>query len=207
MLLAHEKEQLKWIAGVALTVSAIVGLTLLDFNHSESRTPASIQPTQAPENEKSSVLRNGKPGHLHSFGKPSGLVEVEIQLLRKSENSDGAVLELEAQIEAQSDLQNMKFGWILPKDGVTILSGPDSGDIGTLNAGQQTSLKLTIQTATRENRQIHLNVFKLVDGEPNGKMAQYNTVNQEAIEADIRSKAETLNRAAEASGETDKVIQ
>lgn len=165
------------------------------------RLPAAID-------SKERILAGANSFRLPVSGKSHGLVEVVIAAPKKGGVGKGTIIELEATVEARADLDQLKFLWILPREGVSVVNGPVEGDIGTLKEADKTKLTLAIRSDSDENRRVHLHVYKLVNGEHMGKMAQYNTVNQEAIEWVASDKAEKLRKEAEANGSTvNKIYQ
>lgn len=204
------KERCKWVCGVIFTTSSVLGAAWFIENRpiktveksEEKRVPASS------EQSKQTILRGYELKHKHSFGKPSGLVEVTIQAPGKNSSGDGSVQQLEATVTAQRDLDGLKFNWLLPNDGVEILSGSSQGDLANLREGESTTMHLTIRNSTPENRRVHLHVFKLINGEAMGQMAQYNTVDQDRIEKQARDKSEVLEQQSKVVGVEDlKIIQ
>lgn len=183
----------------------LVGMVATKFaTGSAHRAPASLTTTGLSKEE---VLRGHASKHLPVSGKSNGVLEIAITAPGKGAVGAGSQINLDAAIETFSDLQNAKYLWILPKDGVHVVSGQISGDLGDLLAGKITHLQLSVVSDTDQNRQIHLHVYRIVNGENMGKMAQYNTVDQEAIEWVAKDKAEKLREAAEASHTVNKVYR
>lgn len=136
----------------------------------------------------------------HSHGKTNGLFEVAIEAPGKGAVTAGTSINLEATVVAKADLQDMKYVWIIPKEGITVTGGAIEGDLGSFYAGDDKMIRLTLSNDTNENRQVHLHVYRVVNGENMGYMAQYNTVDQEAIDETARTKAEMLAAEAELLG-------
>jgi hypothetical protein len=201
-----KKETWAAVKNWAVVIAGLcVAFGLLVYPHSSRRQPASIPPTRS----KTEILRGNGANHLAINSKRSGIVELAIQAPGKTGVAQGTVIDLEASIEAKRDIDEMKYLWILPKDGVHVVSGEVSGEIGHMVGGSPTKLHLSVMSDTDENRQIHLHVYKVVNGENMGNMAQYNTVNQEALEWVAKTKAETLKQNAEKEGRTtvNKIFQ
>jgi hypothetical protein len=173
-----------------------------------SRAPASIESANLGAGAKSAVLEGAaRSKRLRSIGKGNSSIEIEINAPGKGEVNAGSVLNLEASISAKEDLAGLKYVWLLPKDGVSVVSGQVEGDLGSLAESDTTTVYLSVSSDTPENRRIHLHVYRVVDGENRGQMAQYNTVDQEKIERHADAKAESLRQSAEALGTTQKLIQ
>ncbi len=213
-MMSRQRDFIKWIFGTTCTVSAVLAAAWVVETRLETpnagREPASVptQPQTPPvEKSKQETLKQ-KPGALlKKFGKPSSVVEIAIEAQTQDKVSAGSTFQFEAKVEAQSDLSDLKFAWLLPKDGLKVLGGSVEGHIGSMRAGEKTTLRLSVLSETSENRQIHLHVFKLVNGEPMGKIAQYNTVNQPRIDFELQEKAAILGQMEEAGFSGLKVIQ
>jgi hypothetical protein len=212
-MLSRQFEMIKWILGVAITVAGILALSWVieeegGMIFSRDRKPSSIQQqeTRPQQPSKAAILESGRDQRKPQLAKASGILEVEITSPEKTNVQAGSVLSLEAKVESLANTDDLKFAWILPA-GVTIVSGPQEGTLGSMAEGQSTVIRLAVQTQTAENRQIHLNVFKLVDGEPLGKVAQFNTVDQASIEAAAKSKAEILQSTSASTETHQKVMQ
>jgi hypothetical protein len=216
-MLSRQLDMVKWLVGVVITVAGILALSwAIEEEGNLSRVPAMIHDSKPvpleqehalPQPQKEAILQMGRELRKPHLAKASGILDVEITAPAKGVAGTGSIIDLEARVEAQSNLDGLKYVWILPTDGVTIISGHQEDDIGSMTEGQTTVIHLSVQSQTAENRQIHLNVFKMVDGEPLGKMAQYNTVNQESIEALAQSKAAALQNAPSNSDSPQKLIQ
>lgn len=214
MISSQQKDTIGWLLGAVLTAGSLgfVGhvwetgqLAPAVF---QGRGPASIEapkPAKEAKREKKDVLGRVTSQELHKHGKGSGSLSIEIASA-SGPLKPGAPAELEATIEALSDLDSLEFTWLFPKD-VSIVSGSLEGSLGRLSKGETTSLRVTVTSGSTENRQIHLHVFrKNENGEAVGQMAQFNSVDQPKIDATIRSKAEVLGQA-EAEGEALKLVQ
>lgn len=195
-----------WILfGVASV--ALAGMMTVKFASPPSADRAPSSAPAAAKLSKAEVLRGHKTKRLPVSGKGNGLLEIAIQAPGKGAVGKGTTINLDAAIEARSDLKDLKYVWILPKDGVRVVSGSVSGDLGSLPTGQFANLQLSVISDTDENRRVHLHVYHVVNGENMGNMAQYNTVDQEAIEWVAKDKAEKLREAAKASNTVNKIYQ
>lgn len=210
---SRHKGFFQWILGTAFTVVAVLSAAwLLDgtFNSISaslygSRSPASI-PAAEPS-LKSSILNSQPLPHMKPIRKPSGIVDVSISAPNQEGAVNGSFIHLEGTIEAQQDLESIRFAWLLPSSGVEVVNGPIEGDIISLKNGEQTTVRLNVRSYSDENQRIHLHVYKIVNGEPMGKMAQYNTVNQPHIEREMRAKSETLQEMRETGAASHKILQ
>lgn len=184
---------------------AITGASIF-LKSEKNRGPASTDAALL-QIQKREILRGPGGGYrIPVSGKSNGMMAIAITAPGKGAVGRGTVIDLKADIEARSDLQGLKYLWILPKDGVRLVSGAMEGDLGSLASGQLASVEISVISDTDENRRVHLHVYKVVDGENMGQMAQYNTVNQEAIEWVAKDKAEKIRAAAEESGRTHNKI-
>lgn len=186
MIASQTKEKIKWLFGVVCTVAAILSIAHLVEGPGTHRFPASP--------EKAKKVFDSKP-EAHTMNKGGGPVDIVISAPVK-----GSVTQLEAKITASMDADSLKFAWNLP-DGVNVSAGAVEGEIGAIKAGETITIHLSYSSSTEENRQIHLNVFKMVDGEAHGQVAQYNTANQEMIEAELKTKAEMFERSTASEGQ------
>ncbi len=207
MLTSQTRETIKWFFGVTVTVTGIMSIVFVMDPPARfvGRFPAAIGSGQASPEKVKTLMGESKPD-IHKLQKGSGALEIQITSPQKSNLDAGSVIELEASVTAKMDLNDLQFGWLLP-EGITAETGSVDGQIGKLAAGESTTLRLTIKSTTNDNRRVHLHVFRHENGEPSGKMAQYNTVDQEVIEAKLTSKAEMLQKAEEEEGHVQKVMQ
>jgi hypothetical protein len=130
-------------------------------------------------------------------GKTQGPIDVQITAVNPNPASPGSVLELEGHIDAKSDISDLQFAWLMPEDGVAIEAGESEGQIGTLRAGDEMTLHFSVRQLSESNRQVHLHVFRMVNGEAMGRMAQYNTVDQAALESEAQMKAQKIRQRLE----------
>ena len=138
--------------------------------------------------------------------KGGGQIEISIASADQQAARAGIPLDLTATIGATSDLQNLQFEWILPKD-MSVLSGETTGSLGDLANGSEVGLKLKVLPATDENALIHLHIFRIVAGEHMGQSAQYNTSLETTIVDQPQDKSEVLGQRDPASAESLKLVQ
>lgn len=201
ILTSHNKERVLWFAGVIVTVGGILAIAH-PWPELQNRDPASVPPISEFKAQKLN-FREGLS--FDQFKKSSGEIEVTIRVKDKPRLEPGAVLELEASVHALSAVENVEFAWLLP-DGITAESGELKGPLGSLQRDDSRTIRLLVKSSTSDNRQIHLHVFRNVDGEARGHIAQYNTVDQEKIEAVLSQKAERLGQKID-EGYEFKLVQ
>lgn len=167
-----------------LAVLVILGIATFEFVSTRSSEATS---------EKHAVLHK----HAHPYGakaKGGGQLEVTLTSDIASPIPVDSTFTLSAQIVATSSLDGLKYEWLLP-EGVTVKGGVLTGDIGGLENGASHDLAIQLVSATADNRQVQLHVYRVVGGEPVGHMAQFNTRDQSKIAEDVRAKVETLSAA------------
>ena len=150
-----------------------------------------------------SSVGQAQPHKIHS--KVSGQYDVEIRSLKSPVADAGDQISLEATITSVQDVEAAFFAWNLP-EGIQPLSAV-TGDLGPLKAGETKTVILQATSATEENKHIHLHVYKLEGAERLGVMTQYNTRDQEKIEARLRTKAENLATQNASGEERQKIMQ
>lgn len=139
--------------------------------------------------------------------KGNASIEIEIDAPEKGIIEKGSLINFEATIEAKENIYGLKYVWLFPESKITPMNGAVEGDLGNLNESESAIIRFSVRSETTENQRVHLHVFRLVNGEAQGQMAQYNTVDQENIESVASSKAEVLRQSSEASGKRLKLIQ
>lgn len=200
---SRQKEIILWFTGVGITVGSFLGLDFAFEREARPRMPASLE---------KQILLKELTGLDHHHGKAGGSLRLEIRApgKRSLDASSGSTIALEAEVEALANLEGLRYNWRLP-EGVTAEGGDLEGEIGSLAEGAKTTLQITLVSQTLENRQVHLHVYRMVNGETMGNVAQYNTVLQEKIDEDIQRKAEILSKksteAEENGAESLKLIQ
>jgi hypothetical protein len=208
MLSSHQKETIGWLFGAIFTAGCLATAThYWETGEVLPRGPASLaaqflEPQKALD--KKQILGEVKAHDLHKQGKGSSMLTVEIAPVAAGADATSA-LELEAKVQALQDIDGLEYTWLLP-DGVTAVGGAVEGTLGTLANGAETKLRLSVISSSADNKQIHLHVFKRVNGEAMGQMAQYNTVSQPKIDAALKNKADMLGQR-EADGQEEKMVQ
>jgi hypothetical protein len=187
-MISHRlKTRLPAIAFVSLIT---IGFSLNAFVSGES---SSALKTKSGKFSKFETFEQSSVMSGRVYGKAASLMPIEIRSLGSEEAGPGDPIELEAVVEATTDLQDLQYNWIIPK-GVST-NGPIKGDLGILQRGERTTLRLSAVKETRGNRQIHLHVYRMVNGEASGQMAQYNTAHERKIKEKARMTAEEFRKA------------
>jgi hypothetical protein len=124
-----------------------------------------------------------------AINKGGGLLNIQINGI--NDNSKG-LLELTATVSSLAHLDEVQYAWLLP-EGMTIVTGTATGKLGTLIEGASATIHLTLNNSLKINRQIHLHVYRLINGEANGQMAQFNTVDQARLEKETKGASQKLN--------------
>ena len=175
----------RWsFALLTLVLVSAVSAYVIDKAKSESTDLASTEISKA---ERLKKFNDEAPFQ----GKGRGIVQIEITSPEKGDSPVGSIIELVASVTAKRPSESYEFTWLLP-EGVSVAGGETQGVIGRMERGDQTQLRLSVVKNTEENRQIHLHVFTRVGNKSRGKMAQFNTVDQTRIDAEIRTKAEII---------------
>jgi hypothetical protein len=125
-------------------------------------------------------------------GKVSGTFEV---LISADETATAAVrspsqVKLRGRITADRHLAAQDFSWILPTS-YKVVEGLLIGTIPELQPGQVHEISLTVDRGSEPAQPIVLHVFKLINSEPRGQVAQFNFP-----EATAKSKAGGTEKAA-----------
>lgn len=163
------------------------------------RGPASIPALT----DKELVL---KPNHKHDlFGRTSkvkGPIQTELQVLGEPANQIGETFVLKGIIKASEDLSDVFVKWNIPS-GLEIINGQLQTTIKNIQPDQPVEFLVTLRKLTAQNLQIHLLAGGHQEGLKFADTAQFNTVDQAWIEADIRRLAKENARIQK---ETDKLI-
>ena len=167
------------IGGVT-TAALIAGLAYFVELHDDTKSAAQTSEKLKILNAQRAVAGQGKGGG-----------NLNVSFTSSSDNLVPGALNLIANISSTRDLSELRYEWLLP-DGVTLTKGVLSGEIGTLADGDESTIEVSLSIPAIENKQVHLQVYRLVDGEKMGQVAQYNTIDQKSIDREMASKRETL---------------
>ncbi len=140
--------------------------------------------------------------HAPVQGKAGGGVVIEISAPHK-DGALGSIIDLEAKIQTKKDFKALEYTWILP-DGISAAGGNTKGLIGVVKRGETVTLTLKVVKSTEENRQIHLQVFQMNGRKKSGYVAQFNTVGQEVLNLELRTKAEMLRERMPANEDGER---
>lgn len=192
-MLTREKELLQWMVGGVSTAAVILGLAWIVERNDVSS--ARVEKTKILNAQKISPEAQGKGGGnlIVTFDSPT-------------ENPANGGLILTANIAALTDLADVRYDWLLP-DGVTLAKGATSGNLGSLSEGSDATIEVSLVIPAAENKQVHLQVYRLIDGEKMGQVAQYNTLDQKSIERTLATKRDTLERQRSPASEKPKMME
>ena len=120
-------------------------------------------------NHKQSVLQG--PQAVNESGAQAKASSLFLVNVVQNPLGDGSTIELDASIEAVSNVNMAEYSWILP-EGFSP-NGAVSGSFGSMQAGEKLTLHLTTTGPSGSTAlPIHLHVYQMVNGEAMGQMAQ-----------------------------------
>lgn len=205
ILLNRSKDNILWFLGVVLTVTTL--LVALHFDQVKKHLSERLQRTPASLGDDV-ILIKGKPNPTqdkpaHQVREKTGdSLKVDVKALQNS-NKDGYgaqsgfTVDLEAKVSVTDHLGDLKFIWILPS-GVRVERGEVTGTITGLEPGStDATLRISIKSDVPENRKVHLHVYRMVNGEAQGYIRQYNTIDQDRIDRDLLEKAQLFRSELE----------
>lgn len=182
--------------GSLAVLSTFVALSI----SGKKRAPSSIQ-------SKVEILKAGGTNPAHEYKKGGGYLDVALTGQRMNLSAgEGAEFILHASVIAQTEAEELEYAWIIPP-GVAITKGEAEGSLGRLGAGERRNLTISLSSADERNHQVYLHVYRMLNGEAFGQMAQYNTIDQEKIDRSIAGKLQMLRQKNTATGETLKIVQ
>ena len=164
-----------------------------------SRAPASINPSLR--------LETGKQNRLDQFEKAEivGKVSSSFTVAIRGDDGTGAALEAKAEpatrvrltgtITADRPLANHEYSWILP-NGYRTSEGTLTGTVPTLQAGQKFDITITVDREQNPAQPIVLHVFKLVNSEARGQVAQFDIPDAKSA----KEMSERLSRTPDGVG-------
>ncbi len=191
-MLTRQREFFQWIVGGASTAALILGgiwtnnnreIILAQLEGQHVTASASVVPFTKPEilnqHEVTKGPENKGAGYMNvTLTSPDG------------RRSDGTLV-LDAKVMAATDLDGLKYEWVLP-DGVSLVSGSLSGDIGSLAEGAFNAQEVTLNVSSQTNSVVHFHAYRLAAGEKIGQLAQYNTLEQGSINLGLAIKRQSL---------------
>lgn len=162
-----------------------------------TRTPASIEHGLRLETTKQRRLDQAVP--TEAIGKVSGSFSVTI---RGDDGSGGALekmneaashVRLRGTIAADRPLAGHEYSWILP-NGYRASEGSLTGSVPDLQPGQTFEIAITVDRDQTPLQPIVLHVFKLVNSEARGQVAQFDIPDAKSF----KESNERLSRTPEA---------
>ena len=200
-MLTRQREFLQWVVGGFSTSALILGFVWLSENRAQvvafatgetTRTPAS-SPASSPVSDSKPNTAKSKlaTGRETPEKKASGQLQVSLSS-PNGRQSDGT-LSLSATIASVADLTDVKYEWTLP-DGVSLVSGTDHGDLGSLTRGTPSSLQVVVQVPSQQTKHIVLHVFRDLGVEKFGQVAHYDTLNQDSINLALAVKRNEIQQ-------------
>ena len=192
-MLTRQRELLQWMVGGVSTAVLIASLAWL----AERNAVSSIR------SNKTRIL-NAQKIAPEAQGKGGGNLIVTFD--SPTENPAAGELIVSANITATTDLKDLKYDWLLP-EGVSLSKGAPSGDLGTLSEGSDAIIEVSLAIPSSDNKQVHLQVYRMVDGEKMGQVAQSNTLDQKLIERKMATKRETLESERSPASEKPRLME
>jgi hypothetical protein len=139
---------------------------------------------------------------LNDFKKPHGPIEVEVKGTENRAILSNDRTELIGVIKIERDLDLVDIQWHLPK-GIELIGGTAKESFSHVKAGEQKEIRIQILSHLNVNQQIHLEASFQQGNDKIGHTAQFNTVEQQGINATHQQKASIH---AQASGASDVKI-
>ena len=164
-------------------------LGILIFVGVASATAAYVKPAVRPINaEQRKALR--------LQGKGSASFVVDVQSLVNPVTAAGSPISLSVTVTSQFDSDAVYFAWDVPAE--ITPSSAIRGLIGPMVSGVPQTITFQAISETAENKQIHLNVYRMQGDERIGQTALYNTVTQAKLESEAYAnmKAMQVHRAS-----------
>ena len=178
-----------WASQNANDATAIVG-----------RGPASILPVS----DKELILKPNftQTTHIHTQ-KVKGPIQTELQILGSPATQVGETFVIKGIIKVTQQLSDVFVRWNVP-EGLEIINGQLQTTIQSIQPDQPVEYLLTLRKMTAQNLQIHLMAGGSLGSTKFADGAQYNTVDQELIDADGKRLA---LENARIQTETDKQLK
>jgi len=157
------------------------------------RAPASV----AGHGGKKSIVFNTdthkSPLHTEKLKGPSDVI---IQLASAEPEKAGDIFVLTATVNATEDVEQVEFQWVLPEK-VELVSGESFGVYPAMEAGTSRSFSVTLKAGSDGNEQIHLSVKTIKAGQQLGQSAQFNSQDQDTIDAGEAAQKEFVHNLME----------
>lgn len=190
-VLTRQKEFFQWIVGGFITSSLIVGMVYVVEHRAVILTSVSVtladsisgssSDSSSPTSDAKMQTLNARTPASQSANKGGGQMNINLSSPNAATASAIEPLVIKAQVIAMANLADVRYEWILP-DSVTPVRGSVTGGIGALADGAQGAIEISLNLLPgSENKQIHLQVYQLIDGERMGQVAQFNTVETKEV--------------------------
>jgi hypothetical protein len=182
--------------GSLAVLSTFVALSI----SGKKRAPSSVQ-------SKAEILKAGDLKTAQEYKKGGGYLDVTLTGQRMDLNAgDNAEFILHASVVAQAEAEGLEYAWLLPP-GVAIIKGDTEGALGRLRVGEKRDFTISLSNVDARNHHVYLHVYRMLNGEAFGQMAQYNTIDQEQIDRSIAGKLQALRQKNAAAGASLKIVQ
>lgn len=137
--------------------------------HSGNRGPASVMD---PSTLLKREILNSRQMESKYFAKNTGPYHVDLKMNSNEQTiQPGIPFDVTAEFSSEQSVDALAFEWILP-DGVSIVSGSSSDLIDHLDSEQTTTRQVTLVTTQDSTKPIHLQLYKMVNGERQGYVGQ-----------------------------------
>lgn len=117
-----------------------------------------------------------RANQAHEQGKVTGSFSVSIAgddgMGQEIKPDQPGRLRLRGVITADRPLPAQEYSWIIPPE-YRVVGGVMKGSVPELQAGQQHSVAILLESSLAPSRPIVLHVFKLINAEPRGQIAQF----------------------------------
>lgn len=152
-----------------LFVSGGFPFKVVHKDHSGSRGPASVMdPSILLKRE---MLNSHKLEEKY-FAKNTGPYHVDLKITSADQTiQTGIPFEVTAEFSSEQAADALAFEWILP-EGVSMVSGATADLIDHLESDETTTRQVTLITTQESIRPLHLQLYKVVNGERQGFVGQ-----------------------------------
>ncbi len=96
---------------------------------------------------------------------------------------------LKGRVTADRHIASQDFTWILPQN-YKVIDGATSGVVPELQPGQSHEMRITVDRGAEPVQPVVLHVFKIINAEPRGQIAQFDIVDPRAEKSSINETAE-----------------
>ncbi len=160
------------------------------------RAPGSVNTAASLLKQKTQI--NGS----RDFKKPHGPIEVEVSGAENRSILSNDRTELIGLIKFERDLDLIDVQWHLPA-GIELVGGVAQDSFRNVKAGDQKEVRIQILSHLDSNQQVHLEASFRQGSDKIGHTAQFNTVEQQNLNAAVGQKA---NVHAQSLGNSDVKI-